>query len=260
LIITAGVPSFTHTGIGVLTGGEQLALDWDGDGLPDLVSLSGSNVSVRRNITTPGGAVTFAPTAMPIYTTAGSYISNSSIVDFDGDGRMDLVLSSYNPGCMQACGPPSLVALFSNGFSAQPTALTFGTYVSQVQAFGDWNGDGCTDIITLSTVYVSNCARGFTAMPTGITAASSPIAIDWDGDGMVDLVYTNQSNNTLYVAKSTGTGIGASISTGIPSPATATFFGMDQDADGQRKSRVPLVGRRYQNLFSQRAIYAARLS
>jgi RHS repeat-associated protein len=233
-VYTYASGAFTHASAGVAVSGEQFAIDWDGDGLPDLVALNGPNVTIRRNITTSGGAVSFATNPMSVYTTAGSYIFATAQVDFDGDGKADLLLNSYNPGCMQACGQPSLVALYSNGFSAAPFALTLGGFTVPISSFGDWNGDGCTDIITATTIYVSNCARGFTSIATGISNGSNPIAIDWDGDGMTDMVYTNNANNTLYVARSTGNGIAAGVSTGIPSPSTKTFFPVDQNSDGQQ--------------------------
>jgi RHS repeat-associated protein len=233
-VYTYASGAFTHASIGVLTSGEQLAVDWDGDGLPDLVALNGPNVTVRRNTTTPGGAVSFASTAMSVFTTAGSQIFSTTQVDLDGDGRADLLLDSVNPGCMQAC-TPSLVALYSNGFSAAPYAFTLQNGLASTNyTFGDWNGDGCTDIITLTTIYLSTCARGgFTAIATGVSTGGIPIAVDWDGDGMTDLVYANTSNNTLYVARSTGNGVAAPVSTGIPSSSTKTFFAIDQNSDGQ---------------------------
>ena len=46
---------------------------------------------------------------------------------------------------------------------------------------GDWNGDGCTDIISLGGVYISNCAGGFATV-------GSP----WAGNPAIDSSFGSQ--------------------------------------------------------------------
>ncbi|MBS1994700.1 MAG: VCBS repeat-containing protein [Cyanobacteria bacterium SZAS LIN-2] len=225
--------SFTSTSTGVAFSAGVATIDWDGDGLPDLLSYAGSIVTVRRNTTTPGGSLAFASTTQTIFSiTSPSAVFAATPIDLDGDGRGDLLLDYNNPGCQMACGPPTPVAIYSNGFSAPSTVVNLGSYLIPIASFGDLNGDGCTDIFTATTIFVSNCNRGFTAVSTGITNAGTVIATDWDGDGQTDLVYQNSSNNTIYVARSTGSGVAAPVSTGI-STAGYSLGVQDVDGDGQ---------------------------
>src|SRR6266480_3622552 len=58
---------FSSASTGVPSNGERAAADYDGDGLPDLVSVVGFGVFVRRNTTSPGGAVSFAASATEVF-------------------------------------------------------------------------------------------------------------------------------------------------------------------------------------------------
>ena len=98
----------------------------------------------------------------------------------------------------------------------------------------DWNADGCTDIVSGLKIYVSNCARAFAEIAaSGPTTASAVMTGDWDGDGRADLLYTNVSNNSWYVQRSTGDGIAAPAATGIAAPLGSAWFVLDADGDGQ---------------------------
>jgi RHS repeat-associated protein len=227
----------THVPIGV----EQMAIDYDGDGLPDLVAADvgfTGNVTIRQNITSVGGAVTFAPTPQVVGSGLVYAIKNNisagaiTPADFNNDGKADLIIGYQ--GTSKA-GRMTWTVLLSNGFGPAPTAITLpdGSLLNSV-AIGDWNGDGCTDVISPSTIWISNCAGGFTELTTGVTVTSTTqyLPVDWDGDGQTDLLYTDSTSGNWYLIRSTGAGLTPPVPLNISS-TSKNFFAADQNSDGQ---------------------------
>lgn len=249
-VYTYNGSGFSNTSTGLNVGNEQFAVDWDGDGLPDLVASDGaSTVTVRRNITPPGGAVAFSTSPQTVYSgTTGQQLAVTAPIvpaDFDGDGRADLLVRIIRVNTGKGFTAFTNFALRSQGFSTPPlqTALgaldSNGTIGASTVLLGDWNGDGCTDIITQYNVYISNCAGSFNPTPTGIPLfATQPFPYpmqlaDLDGDGQMDLLYKDPTSNDWFVARSTGTGIDAGVPLGIPAPTTQSFMVVDRNSDGQ---------------------------
>ncbi len=227
--------TFTSVSTGVPAGTEYASVDWDGDGLSDLVSVVGNEFRVRRNTTVPPGPVAFAPTTETVFTYTGgwniaagtSYWLKRS--DYNFDGRGDVYFLTYID-----TGFGNMLqgeVLLSNGFGVQASNTAHLFSPGWTTLAGDWNSDGCTDIIG-SKLYISNCAGGFTELAGGAGTASSIMAGDWDGDTRTDLLYVNTSNNTWYVIRSTGDGAAAAVSTGTAAPLGTAWFVFDQDGDG----------------------------
>jgi RHS repeat-associated protein len=239
---TATNGSFVSTNTKIPVNGEFAAVDYDGDGLADLASLttSSTTLSVRRNITKPGGGVSFAQSATLVYTFTGAFASWAYtasgpplISDFNGDGRADFAFNNtlcHNSG---KCGTQTMTVL-SNGFGALATGVPVSPTGGINGVPGDWNGDGCTDLIGAGVVFVSNCAGDFSVITVaGATNVGSSMAVDWDGDGQTDMVYTDFSTHQLYLVRSTGNGAAPPVSLGIAAPSTSSFFIVDRNADGQ---------------------------
>lgn len=222
--------SFVNTSNGSSPVGSWLATaDWDGDGLDDLVVFSGTTISVMRNTTVSGGAVTFA-NAQVVYTVPSgltllqSYRFPKYVADFNADGRADVAI-----GAVDSSNNSAVVVLISNGFGSAATAteMSFGTPISSPIALGDLNGDGCTDIFSVTQIFVSQCDATFVSIETGLTNSNSaPIthvmSADWDGDGLADLLYLPYGQSQWYVLRSTGTAVDSAVATGVTEAGSVT--------------------------------------
>ena len=231
---------------GLAVGGEHSAADFDGDGLDDLVAVTASTprvVSVRRNTTVPaaaGNGATFAAVAQNVYTVPDTRVLRSSpnprVADFDGDGRSDLLLVTSNT--LDRLSRQFVTAVLSNGFDAPATVGAEHMVTLQwMLTTGDWNADGCADVIQGHEVRISNCAGGFRTLETYPTPATGDgsytvLALDRDADGRTDLLYVDRATNTWYLIPSTGEGAAPARATGIPAPLGTAWFVHDADGDG----------------------------
>jgi RHS repeat-associated protein len=241
-----GTTGFNFSNTGRIVGGEYGAADFDGDGLADLMSRSGgltsASIAVRRNTTTPSTAIAtqFAATSQTIWTVPSPRQSmpfdNLRVADLNGDGRADIIALSFTTSTRN----PKFFAtpLLSNGFEAP---FTVGTerllWQESMVTMGDWNADGCSDVIQVRSVFVSDCAGSLLEIATGSTPATgsslyTAMPADWNGDGRTDLLYIDAASKQWYVVASTGHGAAAPVSTGIKAPASTAWFVLDADGDG----------------------------
>lgn len=254
---------FSSVNTGAPSGLAQYVMDWDGDGLPDLVEYlpGGANpVTVRRNTTTAGGAISFASTTQTVFSSSDSLILTNPVlpVDFNADGKSDMLIRTFRT--LSKGGTEFFdYTVLSNGFSTAPTQINLNGEIdaasesagSATVMVGDWNGDGCTDVITPKMVFISDCAGHFTSFATNIPLLSSrpfpyPIQVlDADGDGQMDLVYPDPTSNTWFVARSTGAGIAAATGTGIAYASTKSLGAADRNSDGQPDLTLVDAGNAY---------------
>ncbi|MFO1394051.1 MAG: polymorphic toxin type 10 domain-containing protein [Steroidobacteraceae bacterium] len=243
--------AFDRVPTGIVQSDEYLAADLDGDGLDDLLSATITmtvQLHGRRNLTVPapGGAIpVFASTRDLLWETTGvtpDVGGYDNVADLNGDGRADVAIRTFNNTKRSGSW---ITPLLSNGFGTPMTVgvrREFFPYGSQ--AVVDWNADGCSDLVQVSSVLISNCAGDFREValaPVGIVqdAVGSPtvLAADWDSDGRSDLLYVSsasgKSPNTWYVIRSTGTGGAAPVGTGVPAPNSTAWLAADVDGDAQ---------------------------
>jgi RHS repeat-associated protein len=224
---------------GVPFSGEYTAVDYDGDGRADLVSISGANVYVRQNVTAAGGAIAFAPSPTVVFAGTNpspAIVPHTLAADFNGDGRADLFVLDLVCTPLGCIGSTQI--LLSNGFGSPATTVKLGQG-QQTPTPLDWNGDGCTDLLNKDgSISISDCAGHFSTIANTVPVSSpglpvTTLAVDWDGDGQTDLLYADPTTHTWFVQRSTGIGIAAAVSTGIPAPTTSSFLAVDRNSDGQ---------------------------
>ncbi len=212
--------------------------DVDGDGIPDLVvgDFSGQ-FRVYPNLVRTGmprlGPMKYlmaggVPAKVPIYCCIGS---SPLFVDFDGDGRLDLISGSYDPGACYL-----FLGLGHGQFAARETLLdkhnklllrepnqqqvyqSFGSWPALV----DWDNDGDLDLLVggfdgtiriflnegtrtdpqfAGTNFKVQAAGKDVQVPDGHAA---PVVVDWDGDGRWDIL-CGCARGSVYFYRNIGT-------------------------------------------------------
>jgi hypothetical protein len=223
------VAAVDETGKPIAGGQDVNVLDWDLDGLPDLLVLDASCI-VRCHRGVQKGQPVFAVKASPIHGNTFARADTApvpSLFDWDRDGRADLLLgASYDEYC-SGYGP--WTRAYRNLLGAPHCAMGEGSFVTDaagkplkiVHPFAcDFDGDGYADIVFANSTSGKNVAvfllrggadapRKFNAAPELLLTLESsddtgpsarPCAVDWNGDGKTDLVLNYWAYNaTRYV-------------------------------------------------------------
>ena len=183
--------------------------DVNGDGYPDLVVAnycqsgnceSGGEASVLLG----NGDGTFQPALS--YGSGGYYAESVAVADFDGDGKLDLVVANYCE--TQACDNGSASVLMGNGngtFQAPVSYDSGGTQANSV-VISDLDGDGVPDLVVAQQCPTMDCDFGEVSVLLGngdgtfrapVTYSSGgydahSVAVgDVNGDGRPDLAVGN---------------------------------------------------------------------
>jgi uncharacterized delta-60 repeat protein len=187
--------------------------DLDGDGKPDVVIINfGDNnnpVSVLRNISTPGN-IAFAP-AVNFPGLPSSF--NLAIGDLDGDGKLDLVVSSFSGG--------QAVSVYRN--VSTPGNITTNSFAARVDfavdgwangvAIGDLDGDGRPDVAVVTQLPDHLSIFKNVSTPGSFTTNSLAVQVDFaagynpngvaigdlDGDGRSEVVFGNTYDGTVSI-------------------------------------------------------------
>jgi RHS repeat-associated protein len=227
---------------GILFSGVPRGVDWNGDGLSDLMWVSTTGTRQVRLITNVTPSANTSPffggeaggRLIPTSTGDGGTIVGASVqtgrnndhLDANGDGREDVYLSmsvNYGPS------GTSYSALLLGGWTL--AAYPWPNALNLNKTIGRFNDDACDDIF-IGTVQISKCNSSPTqtvGLPAGLAAADVKAWADWNGDGRKDLITNNSATVSVAIYPSIGNGFGPMITTSIQS---GTYTPADLDGDG----------------------------
>ncbi|MGQ0620015.1 MAG: beta strand repeat-containing protein [Panacagrimonas sp.] len=193
--------------------------DFNGDGRPDLAVANTSSDSVRvfLNTTAPGSiSASFVSGGSR---SVGDFPLAISMGDFNGDGRLDLVVANTNSNTVSVLLNNTAPGAFSTNFAL--ANFSVGTSPRSV-AVGDINGDGRADLavansasddvsVLLNTTPPGSVSANF-APATNFGGVDFPRSVamgDINGDGRPDLAVANFATSNVSVLLNT-TAAGAS--------------------------------------------------
>jgi RHS repeat-associated protein len=191
---------------GPLGGGRRRVelIDWDGDGLPDLLEIEPSG---RARLWPNLGELTWGrPRPAGDLPSLGGALAAVALADLDGDGAADLVLTDRPPG----------------GYVPRDPAGTFGRPVTWRQSphvapassrvrFTDLDGDGIPDLLASApgalSLYYRADPDGWQPRPQVVERGHGPVldlsdphvfVADMTGDGSDDLVRVDGAGVTYW--------------------------------------------------------------
>lgn len=183
-----------------------LACDLNRDGWCDLTTVNEVSADLRVFLNRADGSGQFGPMLTP-YTSIPYESSPNEVGDFDRDGFIDAVFSSYDTRIALCFGN-------GNGTFRTPQVITVGT---QPRGFGilDVDGDGDMDIAVGNTLsndvsLLINNGAGVFAAPVSIPMLAGDIgpyglsAADMNNDGILDLVVGCRDSRTVAVFRCNG--------------------------------------------------------
>jgi len=213
--------------------------DFNGDGIPDLLSRDGTlqlgngDGTFRMGTPVPGSQF-----GMPIVAAIG---------DFNGDGKPD-VLELGTGGPLNG----TLLVLLGKGDGTFQTAITTFAHVLQYVIAGDLNGDGKADVVGFestinSTTLVVYLSQGDGTFAPGVfyTVSNAPLSGDlitlgdFNGDHITDIAVSLEGGQeVVLLGNGDGTFQSGKTSTGVASPQLA----IPGDFNGDGKLDLMLSG------------------
>ncbi|MEO6080914.1 MAG: SpvB/TcaC N-terminal domain-containing protein [Steroidobacteraceae bacterium] len=241
----------TNTGISASTIDSRLVVDFNGDGLDDLVSLASfESLRVSRN-TSIGSSLSFASsTIYPFLVPSGTTeTSLSKGGDRKGDGRQGVNILMTGSVCEWSeeyagyydCTPVherGLLEFNTDQWSTGFANTNINGYFDAMLTDNDFNGDGCDDFLANDPdagagIGTSRCDGSWYPWGDVYSAAAYGWGVgtaDWNGDANPDFFLFDGTN--LQVQSVQGGGQSTLVNTGITWSYNCTFIRTDGNADG----------------------------
>lgn len=254
LLYNDGAPGFTYTDVTLskapallsnITERSAIAGDIDNDGDIDFARNTASLVEVYTNNGAPNFAFTLSQSFDAAYFTgAGTQTGINSegmgLIDFDGDGDLDLFIEDHQYGVDLMINNGS--GVFSH-YTTDASPRGFGTTGTSgdYSLVGDLNNDGYVDILarrqgtannnTQADIFINNGNGTFSANYTANLDARNTnkggVAIgDFDRDGDLDYFWTDNgssgSGNNCFLAEQTGTNSGVFVLASVTVTGSST--------------------------------------
>ncbi|WP_162996516.1 FG-GAP-like repeat-containing protein [Mucilaginibacter celer] len=219
--------------------------DVDGDGRPDIVTTNGTVVSVMRNVTTKG-TITSNSFATRFDITVP--LNGIILADFDADGKLDMAGLGADGISVLRNQEQFTGVIDKNTFAA---GINFpADWNTTTIAAADLNNDTKPELVTVDGFNNSVSVLVNTTNGNGIdnsaflpkisfTTGKQPNNLafdDLDGDGRLDIVATNNGDNSISILKNNGNGTAVSFTGKLDLPV-AQFAGNvalgDIDGDGR---------------------------
>lgn len=162
----------------------------------------------------------------PVVTTTNAS-NRCTFGDYDNDGYIDIVVSTYNDACVPCTYPMLVYRNLSGGAYARITTGIIATYVDRTfgLAWGDYDNDGKLDLFLCvgfngNNLLFHNDGNGnFTRITTGVIVNEGGWSQacswgDYDRDGWLDLFVANSNLQKNFLYKNNGNSTFTKITTG----------------------------------------------
>jgi hypothetical protein len=204
--------------------------DLNGDGRSDLMWIQRTGADGAGNLHAtmqewfgPSGvnivAVDAGIVAASNGLSAGGWLAARGAADFNGDGFTDILWITPNGGCLASCGtsPNGLWLSNGNGTFNTNTSINGQSVAGYTAYFGDFNGDGKTDILWVmldgsgrssgqqpvlwtsrgdnNGTFVVNSTLG--GLSGSSVAGYIATVADFNGDGIADILWVQADTNGL---------------------------------------------------------------